>query len=201
VIFRFRVSLIPCLTISLIPLIILLIYMKNIYLTGFMGTGKTTVGKILARKLGKEFIETDALIEQEQGKKIVDIFSDKGEGYFRGLENRLIKELASKKDLVISCGGGLICNEVNLELLKKTGVVFSLMARSEVIYERTKKYTHRPLLNVDKPLEKIEELLEKRKPYYLKAHYVIDTEDFSPQKVADKIVGILSHGEKRFNFA
>jgi shikimate kinase len=170
--------------------------MKNIYLVGFMGTGKTTVGKILSQKLNKEFIEMDEVIEEREGKKITEIFAQEGEPYFRNLEKKLLKELSKKSDLVISCGGGLICNEENLKILKETGIVFNLEASPLTIYERTKKYTHRPLLNVEDPLKKIKDLLEKRKPYYKKAHFSIDTEKFSAEEVSEEIIKIInSHPE------
>lgn len=165
--------------------------MGNVYLVGFMGTGKTTVGKILAQKLNKEFVETDEVIEQQEAKKIVDIFSQKGEAYFRELEKKLLEELSREKDLVVSCGGGLICNEDNLNILKRTGIVFNLKASVQEIYERTKKHTSRPLLNVDNPLEKIGGLLNKREPYYSQAHYIIDSESGSPIQIAESIIEIL----------
>ncbi|HIE36276.1 MAG TPA: shikimate kinase [Candidatus Omnitrophica bacterium] len=170
--------------------------MKNIYLVGFMGTGKTTVGKILAEKLNKEFVEMDDVIEERESRSIVDIFAQNGEPYFRNLEKQLLKELAKESDLIVSCGGGLICDEENSKILKKTGIIFNLVATPLTIYERTKKYTHRPLLNVDDPLEKIKELLEKRRPYYEKVHFNIDTEKFSAEEVAEEIVKIIrSHPE------
>ena len=112
--------------------------MKNIYLVGFMGTGKTVVGEILAKKLAKDFVEMDAFIEAKEGSEVVDIFAKKGEAYFRELEKELLKELSVKKDLVISCGGGLICDSENLNQLKETGVVFALQASVSTIYRRTK---------------------------------------------------------------
>lgn len=168
--------------------------MKNIYIVGFMGTGKTVIGKILAQKLGKDFIETDEQIESRQGKKIVDIFSQNGEASFRAREKEIIRKLSSQKDLVISCGGGLICNAENLELLKKTGLVFCLAASAETIYERTKKDKNRPLLNVNNPLDKIKNLLQERTSYYAQAHYAIDTEGISPKGIVRKIISILNNG-------
>ena len=165
-----------------------------------MGTGKTVVGKILAKRLNKEFIEMDEVIEQREGKEIVDIFSQKGEGYFRELEKNLLNELSRREYLIISCGGGLICNEENLSILKETGIVFSLMASASVIYERTKKYTRRPLLNVDNPLKEIEELLAKRARYYNQAHYTIKSEEQTPEEVANAIINLIeaeSPGTKR----
>jgi len=168
--------------------------MKNIYLVGFMGTGKSVVGRILADKLKKDFVEIDELIQQREGKPIIDIFSQDGEAYFRSLEKKVLKELSSKQDLVVSCGGGLVCNEGNLRLLKETGWVFCLKAGAKAIYERTKEHVHRPLLNVEDPLKMIEELLEKRAPYYNKAHYFINTEGVQPSVAADKIIAVIDNG-------
>jgi shikimate kinase len=159
-----------------------------------MGTGKTSVGKSLAKKLGKQFVEMDELIEQRASKSINDIFAQDGEEHFRRLESELLGELSGKEDLVVSCGGGLICNENNLALLKDTGIVFNLESSPQVIYERTKKYTHRPLLNVDDPLGEIKELFLRRKPFYERAHHTVRSEDESPEEVADKIKEILENG-------
>ena len=159
-----------------------------------MGTGKTVVGENLAKKMGKEFIEMDAVIAEREGEEIVDIFNKKGEAYFRELEKKLLKELCIKDNLVVSCGGGLICDEENLKRLKETGMVFALTASPSVIYERTKKHLHRPILNVDDPQAKIKELLDKRAPYYKQAHYLVDTEGILPEKIAAKIITILNNG-------
>lgn len=168
--------------------------MKNIYLVGFMGTGKTVVGEILAKKLAKDFVEMDTFIEAKEGSEVVDIFAKKGEAYFRELEKELLKELSVKKDLVISCGGGLICDSENLNQLKETGVVFSLQASVSTIYRRTKEHTNRPILNVNDPQEKIKQLLAKRAPYYAQAQHLIDTDNLSPEEIANKIIAILNHG-------
>jgi len=168
--------------------------MENIYLVGFMGTGKTVVGKILAKELSKEFVEMDACIEEREGSKIVDIFANKGESYFRGLEKIMLDELSQREDLVVSCGGGLICDSDNLKQLKATGAVFALRALVSTIYQRTKDHSHRPILNVDNPQERIEQLLKKRVAYYMQADHSIDTDGFSPKEIADKIIAILNHG-------
>ncbi|MFH1518952.1 MAG: shikimate kinase [Candidatus Omnitrophota bacterium] len=168
--------------------------MKNIYLVGFMGSGKTVVGQNLATTLGREFVEMDALIEKEQGSKIADIFAKEGETYFRKLEKTLLGELSKREGLVISCGGGLICDQGNLKQLKETGVVFALTASVSTIYQRTKEHTHRPILNVDNPQEKIKQLLEKRASYYAQADYSIGTDNLSPEEIANKIIAILNNG-------
>jgi len=165
---------------------------KNIYLVGFMGVGKTAVGKILAKRLKLQFIEMDEVIEKEENKPITEIFSTQGEPYFRKLESSLLKKISAKTDNIVSCGGGLICNEENLKILKETGIVFNLTASPEIIYERTKKYSHRPLLNVDNPIKKIDELIRKRNPYYSKAHHTIDTTEISASEVAEKIIDLLN---------
>jgi len=165
---------------------------KNIYLVGFMGTGKTTVGKILAARLKRQFIEMDEVIENKEACPITEIFATKGEPYFRKLESNLLKEISTQANLVVSFGGGLICNKENLKLLKKTGTVFNLAAAAKTIYERTKKYNHRPLLNVGNPALKIDELIQKRNQYYSKAHHTIDTTGISPDEVADKIINELN---------
>ena len=168
--------------------------MKNVYLVGFMGTGKTAVGEVLAKRLAKEFIEMDALIEEKEGSEIVDIFIKQGETYFRSLEKVLLGKLSKREDLVISCGGGLICDPENLKQLKETGVVFALWASVSTIYQRIKGHGHRPILNVDDPQAKIEQLLAKRAPYYAQAQHSIDTDNLSPEEIADKIIAILNHG-------
>lgn len=170
------------------------VIMKNIYLVGFMGTGKTTTGKILAKKLNRDFVEMDDIIEERQKRKIVDIFAQKGEVYFRMRERELLEELSAREDLVVSCGGG-ICNKDNLKLLKTTGIVFNLTAHPQTIYERTKRYTSRPLLNVDNPLREIQNLFNKRQPYYNQAHYSVDSEKQSPEKIAEDIIKILIKDE------
>ncbi len=159
-----------------------------------MGTGKTAVGKILAKRLGKEFVEMDAAIEKKQGTEIVDIFANKGEAYFRSLEKTLLGELSEREDLVVSCGGGLICDQENLKLLKETGAVFALTASVSTIYQRTKEHAHRPILNVEDPQEKIKQLLKERAPCYAQAQCSIDTDSLSPEEVSDKIIAILNHG-------
>ncbi|UCD15780.1 MAG: shikimate kinase [Candidatus Omnitrophota bacterium] len=166
--------------------------MKNIYLVGFMGTGKTAVGKLLSKKLSKEFIEMDDLIEKKEGRKIVDIFAAWGESHFRKLEKQTLEEISHKTDLIVSCGGGLICSDDNSKILLESGTVFCLTATAQTIYNRTKRHKHRPLLNVSDPLQEIKSLLNKRKPYYDKAHYSIDTEKTSPQEAADKIIETLN---------
>ena len=156
-----------------------------------MGTGKTTVASILARRLSKDFLEMDEIIEERRGKKISEIFAEEGQEAFRNLEHQLLKEISGKTDLLVSCGGGLICREDNLKLLKASGIIVSLTASPAIIYERVKKYTHRPLLDVLDPLSRIKELLASRQAYYELADCVIDTNSRLPEEVADDIESAL----------
>ncbi|MCD6583472.1 MAG: shikimate kinase [Candidatus Omnitrophica bacterium] len=169
---------------------------KNIYIVGFMGTGKTTVGKLLAKRLNREFIEMDEEIEKKENKKIVDIFSLYGESYFRKVVKEVLKEIAERKNLVVSCGGGIVIDRENLQILKATGIPVCLEASVEVIYERTKRHTHRPLLNVADPRKKIEELLAYRSSFYHQVPLRVDTSGLNPSQVVDKIMEILKDDKK-----
>jgi len=167
---------------------------KSIVITGFMGTGKTTVGKRLSEEYNLEFIDTDELIEKKAGnKKINKIFAEFGEAHFRKLEKDVIREIAEKKDTVIATGGGAIVDKENLSLLKKSSsIIICLTSRPDVIVFRTRSEKGvRPLLNSDNPLIKIEELLKKRADAYSKADVIIDTSDLTPDDVIMKIKNIL----------
>ena len=167
--------------------------MKNIYLIGFMGTGKTVVGKLLAKKLGLEFIDLDDVIEEKEGIKISEIFKQKGEPYFRKVEKEVVRDISQKSGLVIGCGGGVVLDKDNLVNLKKTGTVICLEARAEVILNRTKTTNHRTLLNVEDPKKKIEELLSQRVPFYSQAHFTIDTSRLNIKEVAQKILNLIEN--------
>lgn len=162
--------------------------MKNIVLTGFMGTGKTEVGKILSRKLGYVLVDTDTEIEKEQGITITEIFKQYGESKFREIESNVIKRLSEINNAVISTGGGAVLRQENMDNLRKNGVIICLTASAETILKRTGNNNDRPLLQVDNPLQKIKELLEFRRPYYEKADVMIDTEGKTPLGVADEII-------------
>ena len=161
--------------------------MKNVVLVGFMGTGKTAVGKALAKRLGMKFVDMDAAIEEREGMKISEIFDKKGEQYFRHVEKTVAKDISSQSGLVIAAGGGAVIDEENVRNFKSGGVIFCLVATPDRIFERTKWHIHRPLLNVSDPKEKISELLAKRAEYYARADYRIDTTDLTVDGVVDKI--------------
>ena len=162
--------------------------MKNIALVGFMGTGKTTIAALLARELHAAYVDIDKMIEEKEGMMIVDIFSRKGEGYFRKVEKDIVAQITSHNGKIIACGGGVVLDEENVHNLKRNGVMICLEATAEVILRRTKNYEHRPLLNVDDPRLKIEDMLEERRPYYAKADYSIDTSGLSTAEVVGKIL-------------
>lgn len=165
--------------------------MQHIALVGFMGTGKTVVGRRVAEKLGREFLELDEIIEKKEGISIREIFEKKGEPYFRKLERDAVKETVQKKGVIISAGGGAVIDEENFKNLKKDGIIICLEASPDVILERTKALTTRPLLNAPDPKKKIEELLKKRAPYYKKADFCINTDNLTVVQVVDKIMHLL----------
>lgn len=162
--------------------------MKNIVLTGFMGAGKTSVGKQLAKKLNLTLIDADAEIEKEQGMTITNIFKKLGEPHFRDIEAAVIKRLSAMKSVVISTGGGAVLRRENIDNLRMNGLIICLWADPETVLQRIKHDTSRPLLQVDDPLKKIRELLEFRKPFYEKADIVVKTEGKTPAAIADEII-------------
>ncbi len=158
---------------------------KNIILTGFMGTGKTTVGTLLAQKLQREFIDTDALIETRQGRTIPEIFAESGEAAFRQMEADIARELGEKEGLVISTGGRFMLNPANIKVLSSKSWIFCLVATPAVIVARLTrdKENRRPLLNVPDPGEKIIELLQERQKGYQR-FIQVTTDDKQPEDVA-----------------
>lgn len=169
----------------------------NIALIGFMGAGKTAVGKLLAKESGKTYIELDALIEERDGKSIADIFKLKGEKAFRQLEIDIIKETAGKYNQVIACGGGAVLNRINTDRLKQNGVIVYLEANAEAIYKRTSRYPgKRPLLNVADRMTEIEKLLRERTPLYEDAADItVDTSDLNIREVTARIMEELERYE------
>jgi shikimate kinase len=161
----------------------------NIVLTGFMGTGKSFIGKAVARKLGWEFFDVDEIIEKEAGMRVHEIFARKGEKHFRGLEANTIRLLALTDKSVIATGGGAVLRVENMEELERNGIIICLTATPETIYDRTKKDgTTRPLLNVPDPVSRIKELLDFRKEYYNRCHLLVDNTNLTTDQVVDKIL-------------
>jgi len=165
--------------------------MNNIYLVGFMGTGKTAVGKALARKKKLQFVDLDELIELKEKRAISDIFAKDGEPYFRKAEKRVLKEVSKENKFVVACGGGIVLDKDNIKIMKETGIMVCLTASPQVILERTSAYTHRPLLNVKDPGKRIGLLLKMRAPYYAQADKTIDTSKISINEVVDQILKLI----------
>ena len=167
----------------------------NIVLTGFMGTGKSKIGKRLAKRLGMSYLDTDELIEEREKDSVPAIFKKKGEEYFRRLETKVVKEVALLDNYVISTGGGVVLREGNIRLLKKNAFIVCLFASPEVILKRTEGNDNRPLLGVNNQKKRIEELLALRKPYYEKADFSVDTSALDSEGVVEEIIEFLEKEE------
>ena len=161
---------------------------KNIALVGFMGTGKSTVGQMVAGMLGFRFVDTDEMIENMAGKKIADIFATEGETAFRALERQVVERLKDLVNTVISTGGGLVTNPENLASLKEHSLVVCLWCSAETILRRVGHQTHRPLLRVENPEERIRTLLAERAPFYRQADVLLNSEFRKPKEVATHVV-------------
>ena len=159
----------------------------NVALIGFMGTGKTSVGRHVAELLGFEFLDTDELIQSRTNRTITDIFSKDGEPAFRALERQIVEELAAREKTVIATGGGLPTNPENLAALKSFALVVCLWASPEKIWDRVKNQSHRPLLHAADPQKKIRELLAAREPFYKQADVLINTDLRSVPEAAQQI--------------
>lgn len=164
---------------------------NNYVLTGFMGSGKTSVGLRLSYRLRRPVEDTDRLIERREGRSISAIFAREGEAHFRELETALLRELADRHYACIySVGGGTPVRECNRELLKRMGTVIYLRVRPETVYRRLKGDTARPLLQCEDPLERIRELLESRREAYESgADVILDVDDMTVEEIAECIAG------------
>jgi shikimate kinase len=160
----------------------------NLALVGFMGTGKTSTGRLVAEQLHFEFMDTDEMIQVRTGRTIADIFATQGEPAFRELERDVVGELAARTRTVIATGGGLPADPANLASLKTHALVICLWASAEKIWERVRNQSHRPLLHNPDPQRKIRELLKLREPFYLQADVLINTDQRSAREVAQQIV-------------
>jgi shikimate kinase len=160
---------------------------RNLALVGFMGAGKSTVGRLVARQLGMEFLDTDEAIEARTGRNIAAIFASEGEAVFRAMERGLIEGLRDAEGVVLSTGGGLVCQPGNMDCLKTVGLVVCLWATPETIWERVHHQTHRPLLQVADPRAEIERLLAIREPFYRQADVLINSGLRSLREVAAQV--------------
>ena len=167
--------------------------MKNIILIGFMGCGKSSVGKRLAEKLNCDFLDTDELIEQQQNKSINDIFAQEGESAFRGMETECLRSLIEKGDngFVLSVGGGLPIREINRELLRQLGDVILLQVSEDVVYKRLRNDKTRPLLQDKNPRGRIADLMSARKGFYeAAATYIVNVDEKSFDEIIEEIIAI-----------
>lgn len=173
--------------------------LQNIILIGFMGSGKSTIGKELHARIGYPLIDTDTEIELRQGKSISTIFEELGEEAFRNMESDLIEELAhqSNKPCIISTGGGTVIRPKNRELLRQLGFVVWLHAPTDIVLQRTAKSTDRPLLQMPNKTKVINDLLKNRRPWYDEtSHLKVDTSGLEAHEIC---IGILESARYFFS--
>jgi shikimate kinase len=166
----------------------------NVILTGFMGTGKSSVGRLLASRLNYTFCDLDAVIVEQEGKSINTIFSTKGESYFRNVESSVLKCVLQQSSQVVSTGGGVVISKENRDLMRNSGVVINLVASPDTILHRLQADDGRPLLRDSKSLPKIQKLLGEREMYYSEADIRIDTDGKNVEDVARDILNYLERG-------
>jgi shikimate kinase len=162
----------------------------NVVLVGFMGAGKSSVGRLLARRLGRCFVETDDMITAHEGRSIPEIFAERGEAHFRALEEETVRLLSLKSGDVIATGGGLPCREGRPEALRTLGTVVWLRGDFDAVYERAQRAGERPML-AGRSRDEIEALYRAREPYYRQADLVIDTTGITPDQVVAKLLVAL----------
>ncbi len=168
--------------------------MKNVVLLGIMASGKTSSGKILAKKLSFCFFDSDRIVEKAEGMCIKEIFERKGEAYFRQIEKKALSALSKEKNAVIAAGGGAVKDCANVMALKKNGVIVCLLSSPEAILKRLGKGLSRPLLNSGNRKRKVETLIRDRFPLYAKhADIMLDTSELSPESTAEAVLGLLSY--------
>jgi len=164
----------------------------NIFLTGMMGCGKSTIGRKLALRLGYYFLDTDQAVEDKAHCSIPDIFKYLGEEKFRDMETQVLNQISSLNNTVIATGGGIILREKNRLLMEKAGTVIYLKTSEEVLLQRLQRDQSRPLLQKGASNEKtLQNLMQKRAPLYEQATHIIGLESHTPQKVITKIINSL----------
>ncbi len=164
---------------------------EAIAITGFMATGKSTVGRLLAGRLGLELVDTDEMVEARAGCPIPQIFAERGEEEFRDLETAAVREAVATPGRVISTGGGVLLREQNVQVLRAAGPIVCLSAHPDAVLARTAGDETRPLLQVEDPAGRIRELLAAREEAYAQADYHVDTTDDGPEEVADRVLRLL----------
>lgn len=168
----------------------------NIYIIGFMGSGKSTIGRKLAVKLGWTFCDTDAIIEERESMSVAELFSTFGEDYFREKERQVLLGLSTRSGLVVACGGGLPCYGENIEIMRKTGVVVYLKMTPEALMSRLSNASaKRPLLknlSGNELYDKIASLLDERSKFFDKAHFYINGINVNLNRLKEKIDDFLT---------
>lgn len=163
-------------------------YSENLVLIGFMGSGKSSVGRIAAKALGFQFLDTDQIIIERSGRQISEIFASDGEAAFRAMETQVIESLMHLRRCMISTGGGAILAARNRELLRSLGYVVCLTASEEVLFERVSRNAKRPLLQTENPRETLSKLIAERNGLYNEtAHWVLDTTEISQPEAVEAI--------------
>jgi len=169
---------------------------KNIALIGFMAVGKSAIGRTLAKKLRRRFVDLDRVIERAEGSKVREIFEHKGEAYFRQLEKQALADVLEENNQVIATGGGVILDDQNLQILREKALLIGLSAEMDVLLARAGDATKRPLLQGSNRREKIEILLRQRAARYAQAHVTIDTSNLTVDQVVKRIMGMLEVRKK-----
>ena len=164
---------------------------QNIFLTGFMGAGKSTVGHALSKLTGCPFYDLDSLIVEKEQRPIAEIFKTDGEEYFRNCETTILSALNEEKNAVYATGGGIVLREENRTLMRGTGMIIYLHSRWDTLRERLKDSVDRPLVDPAKGWYDLEQLWLQRIPLYQDADLIVDTDGITPRQVAEKIVLLL----------
>ena len=165
---------------------------SNIFLVGMMGAGKTTVGRALATRMKREFVDTDRLLVDRTGVAVATVFEIEGEEGFRRRESAILREVCEQDERVVATGGGIVLAEENLQVMRESGTVVYLRARLESLWERTRHDSSRPLLKTANPRGTLAELLAIREPLYREAaHVIVDTGSQSASSLANKVVSAL----------
>lgn len=161
-----------------------------------MAVGKSAIGRALAKKLRRRFVDLDRVIERAEGSKVREIFEHKGEAYFRQLEKQALADVLEENNQVIATGGGVILDDQNLQILREKALLIGLSAEMDVLLARAGDATKRPLLQGSNRREKIEDLLRQRAARYAQAHVTIDTSNLTVDQVVKKIMGMLEVRKK-----
>jgi shikimate kinase len=169
---------------------------KNIALIGFMAVGKSAIGRTLAKRLRRRFVDLDRVIERAEGSKVREIFERKGEAYFRQLEKQALTTVLEANNQVIATGGGVILDDQNMQILRDKALLIGLSAELDILLARAGDGSKRPLLQGSDRREKIQDLLRQRSARYAQAHVTIDTSHLTVDQVVTKIIGMLEIRKK-----